>query len=221
MTKALDLKGERFARLVVVERHSQNTKAGKARWICNCDCGRLTVVTGNDLTSGNTQSCGCYHNEIVTMLGKNGATHKMSKTRPYRIWVGMIQRCNNAEDVHFVAYGGRGITICDKWLTFQGFWEDMGPTYQNGLSIDRINNDGDYCKDNCRWADGVTQCNNRRGNVVFVVDGRRDTLKNLCRFYDKSYSAVHARIRRGWNIEQALTAQCKEFRQAAVRNKVN
>lgn len=133
-------------------------------------------------------------------------THGLSRSRIYSIWNGIIKRCNNPNDPHYPAYGARGIKVCAKWRTFIGFYEDMGADYRVGLSIDRIDNDGDYCPENCRWATPKEQARNRR-NTKFVG---KDKLIELCEKNGIRYGTVLERIRRGWDEEKALTTPTKE-----------
>ena len=116
--KALDLTGKRFNKLLVTER-SENNKHGQTMWNCVCNCGNVTIVQAQNLKSGNTISCGCYNVEKSTIHGRWNKTE-------YKIWSHMIQRCNNANNPKYHYYGGRGISVCDEWLKFEGFFKDMG-----------------------------------------------------------------------------------------------
>lgn len=153
MSKKNKMIGREFGRLTVMER-GENTKDGKARWKCRCKCENIVVVRAGDLQSGDTQSCGCLHREKVTK-------HSMARTPEYEAWRHMIKRCNNPKDSAYKNYGGRGITVCDKWLKLAGFCEDMGKKPE-GLTLERRDNDLGYYKENCYYATCTEQVRNRR-----------------------------------------------------------
>lgn len=147
MGKKLELAGKRFGNVTVLEEHP-NRQNGKVRWKCLCHlCGNEFVAPGPHLKSGNTSSC----------CGDKTGTHNMSKERPYRIWQSMKERCFNENSASYHHYGGRGIIVCEEWLSFEKFWEDMNHTYSDNLSMDRIDVDGNYCKENCRWTTNSEQ----------------------------------------------------------------
>lgn len=155
--KALDLTGQRFGRLTVTSfSEARMYGAHKRRfWNCLCDCGAIVEVLGLALPSGNTKSCGCFRDD-------KKATHRMSKSPEYRTWSGMWQRCSNPENVRYMDYGGRGITICDRWKSFDAFFADMGSRPSPDHSIDRIENDQGYEPGNCKWSTRSEQQNNKR-----------------------------------------------------------
>lgn len=173
MGKIIDLQGRRFERLTVKQYVGIN-KDHKASWLCVCDCGNSVVVSGKSLTSGNTKSCGCLRSERCSDLKRK---HGKKGTRLYVVWKTMKQRCYNTNHIHYKYYGGRGIKICDEWRDdFQAFYDwAMTNGYDDEAmygkcTIDRINNDGDYCPSNCRWVDMATQNRNKR-NVGFIRRG--------------------------------------------------
>ena len=154
----LDVTGQRFNRLVVLGRSERKSAAG-ALWVCRCDCGRETVSTSLKLRRGTTKSCGCFKFEIMLNL-RHG--HSKMKSRTYRTWKEMRQRCMNPNSDKWQWYGGRGITICAEWDDFERFLSDMGERPEK-MTLDRIDSDGDYCKDNCRWATAKQQAETNRG----------------------------------------------------------
>jgi hypothetical protein len=198
--KFIDLTGQRFGRLVAESVYGVN-RFGLKMWLCKCDCGAEKVISSRSLTRGYTVSCGCYHKENTT---KNNLTHNMTHTRLYNTWAHMKRRCLNPKNAHYGDYGGRGIGLCDKWLSFEGFYEDMGETYQEELTLDRIDNNGDYEKSNCRWATMEVQCNNKRNNRYITYNGVTDTLSNLCKINNIKRELIKDRLRAGWDIERAF-----------------
>jgi len=147
MPKFIDLTGKTFNQLTIIER-AENTKQGKARWVCRCTCGKISTIDGANIRNGHTKSCGCFAKES---LEKNRYRHGMAHTSEYGIWCNILQRCNNPNDKAFKDYGGRGITICDEWKNdFMAFYNHVGKRPSPKHSIDRINNDGNYEPNNVR-----------------------------------------------------------------------
>jgi hypothetical protein len=161
-SKIVDLTGKRFGRLVVLALHPERSRLGLARWVCRCDCGSERIVCGTSLRSGATKSCRCLLKEMLAKrVTKHGHTKHGLRSRAYKCWEGMKNRCFSPRARAYPWYGGRGITVCERWLIFENFYADMGDP-PPGLSLDRINNNGNYEPGNCRWATAAEQLANRR-----------------------------------------------------------
>lgn len=199
MSKPIDLTGEKFGRLLVQER-AENSREGRAQWLCKCDCGKLKVISGKSLREGKTKSCGCLHIETIT-------THGMSRTRLSQIWRDMKQRCQNVNNASYESYGGRGIAVCDEWQEFVPFYNwAVANGYNDTLTIDRIDNDKGYSPDNCRWATQKEQANNRHSNNLITFMGETLTLTQWSEKTGMGCQTLYERIFiRGWSIEKALT----------------
>lgn len=156
--RPIDLTGKTFGKLTVLERAGQN-KNRNALWKCQCECGLIKITSGRLLRNGDSKSCGCLRLDSCI---KTHTIHGMSKSPEFAIWAAMIQRCQNPKNIGYKDYGGRGITICERWLnSFENFFIDMGPKPEKH-SIDRINNDRGYSPENCRWATCHEQRMNQR-----------------------------------------------------------
>lgn len=160
MSKVIDIVGQKFGRWTVLEYKGCIDKTyNRHRWLCKCDCGTIKEVEGNSLKRGSSKSCGCLRNERVK---ESNSTHGLNRSKIHNTWRGMKERCENTKNSHYHLYGGRGITYDLKWRTFEGFYEDMGLSYEYGLELDRIDVNGNYSKENCRWVTQSEQCYNQR-----------------------------------------------------------
>jgi hypothetical protein len=159
MPKIIDITNQRFGRLITIKIVGK-TNCLHTLWLCRCDCGTEKAVSSNKLRRGDTVSCGC--GKLDGHLRRtHGAAAVGRETREYGIWKAMLQRCNNPNNKDFKFYGGRGITVCDRWSWFENFIADMGPKPE-GYSIERKNNNGNYEPDNCKWATHSEQMKNKR-----------------------------------------------------------
>ncbi len=163
MNKVVNLTGKRFGKLMVVE-WAGSSKYRYATWLCQCDCGTVTKVLSGSLVSGHTRSCGCLRKRASRT---RRLTHGQCGTSTYNTWINMKARCAKVGHLDYKHYGGRGITICDRWLhSFENFFTDMGPKPSSELSIDRIDNNGHYEPGNCRWATAKQQRANQRPRLT-------------------------------------------------------
>ena len=208
MGKFQDLTGKKFGRLLVIER-VENNKKQQVQWLCKCDCGNEVKVISKSLTSGNTKSCGCLHREINI---KRLTTHGLRNTRLNGIWCGVLQRCYNPKNKAYKNYGGRGITVCQEWQdNFQNFYDwSMSNGYNDDLTIDRIDVNGNYEPSNCRWVTKKEQANNMRSNRLLTYNGETHNMKQWAKIMGINYRALQQRLFRGWSIEKALTTPLKK-----------
>lgn len=198
----LDLEGQIFGRWRVINR-AENSRTGKSRWFCECSCGTKRIVFGGHLVSGNSVSCGCYSREITAERNK---THGKADSRLYSIWLGMRDRCYRKTNHKYSEYGARGIGVCADWRSSYVSFEEWAISngYIDGLSIDRINNDGNYSPDNCRWTTAITQANNKRNNHIVDYGGEKITVSQLSKISGVSYNTLLSRINRdGMSAEEA------------------
>ena len=166
---AVNMAGQRHGRLLVIQRDP--AVAGRAWWLCVCDCGNFAVRRGSSIRRGDVQSCGCLVYEQIAKTGRRARTHGLSKTPIYRAWGAMIRRCYRSSEPCYDRYGGRGITVCDEWrVSFEAFHRDMGDR-SDGMQLDRIDNDGPYAPWNCRWATPKQNMSNRRVTIKILHQG--------------------------------------------------
>lgn len=187
-----DLTGLRFGKLVAIQTVSK-AKSGNWIWECQCDCDKKVNVNGSKLKSGHTKSCGCLK------TSQNG----LSQTRIYRIWRGMIARCENYLNDNYYWYGFKGISVCDEWHDFQLFYKwVLSSGYERGLTIDRINSDDNYYPENCRWVSQKRQCNNVCSNHLVFYKNDKYTISEFADLLGYKYWTVSNRLRLGWTPEK-------------------
>lgn len=197
------LAGTRFGRLVVVRPAGRSTTRNAALFECRCDCGSVTIVLKTELTRGHTHSCGCLRLTEIT-------THGMTKTPEYAIWRAMRARTTNPERKGFKHYGGRGITVCERWQTFENFYADMGMRPSSKHSLDRVDNEKGYEPSNVRWATHKEQHRNTRANVWITYDGRTMLIADWAEEKGMKRNSLDSRINRlKWPIEKALNTPVK------------
>jgi hypothetical protein len=212
MGKHLDLTGQKYGRLTCVKEAGRN-KCGQVLWECRCDCGNRTLATTNDLRTGNTKSCGCIKREIII---KRNVTHALSKgrdgkkTRLYNKWVRMKQRCFDKSSSDYDRYGGRGITVCSDWLKYKSFYDwAVTSDYQDGLTIERKNVNGNYEPSNCKWITMEEQARNKRNNHFITFGKSRKTLAEWGEITGIESSTIRQRLNLGWTPEKALTTKVR------------
>ena len=182
------LEGKRFGKLVVLAEHPERGKRGEVLWVCKCDCGNTKIINGNSLRRGASTTCGC-----------STVKHRMHGTRLYRIFEGMLKRCYNPRHRWYKRYGGRGIRICDEWIENRGafFSWAMANGYRDDLTIDRIDVNGNYCPENCRFVDMKAQINNRSVTPTVEINGQAKTISELSVITGIEYQTLYRRYKRG------------------------
>lgn len=216
MKKAQDLTGQKFGKLSVLSFDHRDTESRKRFWKCLCDCGNTIIVYQNHLKSGHTKSCGCLHSRQDTNLKHGCCRRKVPKERIYRIWSGIKSRCLDKNCKAFSKYGGRGISICDEWLNFETFkkWA-ANNGYEDNLTIDRINVNGNYEPSNCRWATQKEQANNRRNSTYITFNGETHTLSEWETITGISQKVIYSRINKlHWTIEDSLTKPIRNMKRS-------
>ena len=189
--KLIDVTGQKFNRLTVIGR-DKSSSSRKTKWVCKCDCGNMTIVDSYSLRNGTIKSCGCWRVDRST-------THHQTKTRLYNIWTAMRNRCYDTNHKQFKNYGGRGISVCEEWKTagggFERFWQwSLENGYAYNLTIDRINNVGNYCPDNCRWITHKKQQNNRTNNRYITSKGETKTISEWSEEYGIRFPILKHRL---------------------------
>ena len=205
----IDLTNRRFDRWLVIG-FSHRIK-NVYLWFCRCDCGVVKTVRRYDLISGSSRSCGCIFKELISERNK---THGKSKTSPaYYRWKAMKQRCCNKNSSRYKDYGGRGITVCARWLnSFDAFLSDMGEPPTDKHVIDRIDNNGPYSPENCRWVTYQESSLNTRGNRFITIDGVTKSIIQWANFLGVTPKTIYDRISRGWSLKETLTTLPRQRR---------
>ena len=208
MPKLINLIGKRFGRLTVIKR-AEKDKWGSYKWLCLCDCGEKTMVIGSSLKKNRTKSCGCLLKEKTQQrFTKHNHTKNGKNSRTYNSWVNMTRRCVDPNKEGYEYYGARGIKVCERWSKFQNFLDDMRecpPEY----SIDRINNDKGYYKENCRWATRKEQARNKNNNHIETYNGKSQCIAAWAEETGICEETIIARLNRGLPLKNVLTTPIK------------
>lgn len=201
MGNYIDITGQKFNKLTVISK-IENSFSKKARWLCKCDCGNYAEVSGDNLRNGSVKSCGC----LIAEKNKARATHRKSNTRLYNVWRNMKARCYCKTNPRYKDYGARGICVYNEWKTFEKFYEwALLNGYNENLTIDRINVNGNYEPSNCRWIPLSKQAYNKRDSLIFDINGEQKCLAEICKEYNVKYTTIYRRITIGkMNIQEAL-----------------
>ncbi len=215
MSRKIDLVGHKYNRLTVVSWAGIHT--GRTAWNCICDCGNKTLVTGNSLRRGNTMSCGCKSQENLLKRNFRHGFASRSNTAPlYKVFQSIRSRCTISTATHYRLYGGRGIKCL--WASFEDFKKDMGNEYEKlytgvrSITIERVDRNGHYCKENCIWASYQVQANNTSRNHFLEFNGVTKTLSQWAREFGSTQERIRARLKLGFTPEQALTFKRNQYR---------
>lgn len=201
--------GERFGKLVILETFQRKRPSGvNVRYCkCKCDCGNEKIISFEHIRKGHTTSCGCVHKE---MLRKRLTKHNQTNTRLYAIWEGIRHRCKCKTYKRYCDYGGRGILLCKEWEEFINFKEwAYNNGYAENLTIDRINNDGNYEPSNCRWVDNLVQQNNKRNNVFYDLNGEKLTCGQIARRYGLKKDSLEYYLKKSTDVIEAINRSKK------------
>ena len=224
MGKMIDISNQRFGRLVAIE-PAGTSKKGRMMWKCICDCGNIAIVDGQYLRRGDTKSCGCRRYDTSQLEPYRHKPHRKSNAeyvprydgyvKPvlYDVWTGMKDRCYNTRNRSYKVYGGKGIRVCEEWFEdFQVFndWA-VASGYETGLSIDRIDNDGNYCPENCRWVTPIEQANNKSNSHKIMYNGETHTIAEWSRISGMNYDLIKSRIYRGWSADEVFETPLGEY----------
>jgi hypothetical protein len=206
--RATDLTGKPFGRWKVLGYAGNKISNGRSRlmWTCLCRCGTFKEILGDNLTGNKTLSCGCWRSEKASVTSAKHGFSRVGKRIPeYKVWCGIIQRCTNQNYPKWKDYGGRGITICERWRDFPNFYKDIGPRPTPKHTVERINNEKGYEPGNVEWATKLVQGNNKRNNRLITFQGKTLTVSQWSRELNLPYFTLMYRIKNGWTAEETLT----------------
>lgn len=206
MGKIINLAGQKFGRLTVLSLIDKN-KWRNTRWLCVCDCGKEKIILSSSLRNGDTNSCGCLQKERSFL---HGHANFNGKSKTYRSWASMIQRCTNPNNENYHNYGGRGITICKQWMKFPNFLRDMGNSPPGKPTLGRCNSDGNYCKSNCNWETWKQQERNTSRNHLLQHDDRTQCIAAWAEEFGILATTLRMRLKYGWSIEKALMTSVRK-----------
>lgn len=213
MGAKLNLIGLKFGRLNVISENGRD-RYGLVLWRCKCDCGRESIVRGAALKSGKTKSCGCG---IGIAAIKSQTRHGLRHSKLYECWKSMKARCQNPNHISYLNYGGRGITVCERWMKFENFYSDMARGYMRGLQIDRRDNNGNYEPSNCRWVNSVQQQRNKRDSCFIEISGITKTLAEWCQLSGLAHGTIRKRIMLGWTNQKLLKGSKNAIHLSSLR----
>lgn len=207
MKKPIDLTGEKYGRLTVIKKAYKKDKF--TYWLCECDCGNYTTVERGNLRSGHTKSCGCLQKEM-----HKAPNHLLRKHRLYNIWTLMKTRCYNPNSKLYKYYGKRNIKVCEEWKNNIKIFYDwaMANGYQDNLTIDRIDVNGNYEPSNCRWVSRKTQSRNLRSNITYTYNNETHCISEWAEIYNIRRNTLWNRLNKGWDIEKALNTPVKKYK---------
>ncbi len=208
MGKFIDLTGRKFGRWTVIKISDERNHRNCIVWKCECECGNVKLIKTEYLKNGESKSCGCL---LIETVIKRSTKHNLSRSRGYKAWAQLIQRCNNPNATYYKYYGGRGIKVCERWKEFKNFHEDMGDC-PDGLEINRIDNNKGYFKENCEWTTRKRQMRNINSNVNLTFNNKTQCLSDWARDLDTKVQTLWNRINRyNWPIEKALSSPVKKI----------
>ena len=212
-----DLSGKSFANLKVLK-IAQDEKYKKKKWLCQCKCGELIIVESNNLISGHTKSC---KKCSIKNKSEKSKIHGMTNTKLYGVWNGMINRCENPNTTAYKDYGKKGISVCEEWHNASIFFEwAIKNGYKEGLQIDRINTQGNYCAENCRWVDRIQNANNKTNNKYIEYNGETKTMAEWARYFGVNYKNLSRNLKKGYSLIQAIERDKNKDRTHNVKKEI-